>query len=209
MSFAIKYAPHSFDDLVIEKEDIRRRLQQYASGKRTKHLLIYGPTGTGKSAAARVIMETRVGLEWAEFTKCFEGSKFTAADLDLLLMNWSWQSISGAKFPVTIINEIDLLSVALREKVKSLMDEMGHLGQIIATTNNLHILSASMLRRFDKIELPTLSVEGCINRAQRILEAEGIQMSDEDLRYQLEGFAGDLDDMASVLEDIALEHTEA
>jgi hypothetical protein len=66
-----------------------------------------------------------------------------------------------------------------------------------------------MLRRFDKIELPVLSVDGCMNRAQSILQAEGIEMSDEDLRYQLEGFAGDLDDMASVLEDIYLEHNEA
>jgi replication factor C subunit 3/5 len=209
MTFGIKYAPHSFDDLVIEKENIRRRLQQYADGTRTKHLLIYGPTGTGKSAAARVIMEARVGRELAEFTKCFEGSNFIASDLDLVLTNWRWQSIGRAKFPVTIINEIDLLSVSLREKVKSLMDEWGHLGQIIATTNNLHALNASMLRRFDKIELPVLSVDGCMNRAQCILQAEGIEISDEDLRYQLEGFAGDLDDMASVLEDIALEHAEA
>ena len=209
MTFAIKYAPHSFDDLVIEKENIRRRLQQYADGKRTKHLLIYGPTGTGKSATARVIMETRVGRELAEFTKCFEGSNFIASDLDLVLTNWRWQSIGRAKFPVTIINEIDLLSVALREKVKTLMDEWGHLGQIIATTNNLHALSAPMQRRFDKIELPTLSVEGCMNRAQRILQAEGIEMSDDDLRYHLEGFQGDLDDMASLLEDIVLEHFDA
>lgn len=209
MKFADKHAPRAFHDLVIEKDNIRHRLQQYADGTRTKHLLIYGPTGTGKSAAARVIMETRVGRELAEFTKCFEGSKFIVSDLDLLLTDWSWQSISGAKFPVTIINEIDLLSASLREKVKSLMDEMGHMGQIIATTNNLHVLSASMLRRFDKIELPVLSVDGCINRAQCILQAEGVEISEEDLRYQLEGFAGDLDDMASVLEDIYLEHRAA
>ena len=205
MTFASKYAPHSFDDLVIEKENIRRRLQQYADGTRTKHLLIYGPTGTGKSATARVIMETRVGREMADFTGCLEGSRFVASDLDVLLKNSRWQSFSGAKCPVNIINEIDLLSVSLREKVKSLMDDNNDLGQIIATTNNLHVLSAPMLRRFDKIELPVLSVDGCMNRAQCILQAEGIEMSDEDLRYQLEGFAGDLDDMASVLEDIYLE----
>jgi replication factor C subunit 3/5 len=209
MTFAIKYAPHSFDDLVIEKENIRRRLQQYADGTRTKHLLIYGPTGTGKSATARVIMETRLGPELAKFTEPFEGSKFIAADLQKMMNFYYWHSASKVKVGVTIINEIDLLSVSLREKVKSLMDEMGHLGQIIATTNNLHALNASMLRRFDKIELPVLSVDGCMKRAQCILRAEGIEMSDEDLRYQLEGFAGDLDDMASVLEDIALEHTEA
>ena len=209
MTFAIKYAPHSFDDLVIEKENIRRRLQQYADGTRTKHLLIYGPTGTGKSATARVIMETRVGREMADFTGCLEGSRFVASDLDVLLKNSRWQSFSGAKCPVNIINEIDLLSVSLREKLKSFMDEKGHLGQIIATTNNLHVLSAPMLRRFDKIELPTLTVDGCLERAQRILQAEGVQISDCNLRYQLEDFTGDLDDMASVLEDIVLETSEA
>ena len=209
MTFASKYAPHSFDDLVIEKENIRRRLQQYADGTRTKHLLIYGPTGTGKSATARVIMETRLGPELAKFTETFEGSKFIAADLQKMTNFYYWHSASKVKVGVTIINEIDLLSVSLREKVKSLMDEMGHLGQIIATTNNLHALNASMLRRFDKIELPVLSVDGCMNRAQYILQAEGIEMSDADLRYQLEGFSGDLDDMASVLEDIYLEHSAA
>lgn len=205
MKFADKYAPRSFDDLVIEKDNIRRRLQQYADGIRSKHLLIYGPTGTGKSAAARVIMEARCGVDCAQFTPPFEGSKFTASDLDMIMNNWDWQFVSGAKVAVTVINEIDLLSISLREKLKSFMDQKGHMGQIIATTNNLHVLSAPMLRRFDKIELPTLTVDGCLERAQRILQAEGVQMSDCNLRYQLEDFAGDLDDMASVLEDIVME----
>ena len=209
MKFADKYAPRSFDDLVIEKDNIRRRLQQYADGTRSKHLLIFGPTGTGKSAAARVIMEARCGVECAQFTQPFEGSTFTASDLDMIMNDWNWQFASGTKVAVTVINEIDLLSVSLREKLKSFMDEKGHMGQIIATTNNLHVLSAPMLRRFDQIELPTLTVDGCLERAQRILQAEGVQISDCNLRYQLEGFEGDLDDMASVLEDIVLEASEA
>ena len=209
MKFADKYAPRSFDDLVIEKDNIRRRLQQYADGTRSKHLLIFGPTGTGKSAAARVIMEARCGVDCAQFTQPFEGSTFTASDLDMIMNDWNWQFASGTKVAVTVINEIDLLSVSLREKLKSFMDEKGHMGQIIATTNNLHVLSAPMLRRFDQIELPTLTVDGCLERAQRILQAEGVQISDCNLRYQLEGFEGDLDDMASVLEDIVLEASEA
>lgn len=209
MKFADKYAPRSFDDLVIEKDNIRSRLQQYADGTRSKHLLIFGPTGTGKSAAARVIMEARCGVECAQFTPPFEGSTFTASDLDMIMNDWNWQFASGTKVAVTVINEIDLLSVSLREKLKSFMDEKGHMGQIIATTNNLYVLSAPMLRRFDKIELPALSVDGCLERAQRILQAEGVQISDCNLRYQLQDFAGDLDDMASLLEDIVLEASEA
>ncbi len=208
MKFADKHAPRSFDDLVIENEDIRRRLKQYADGIRSKHLLIYGPTGTGKSAAARVIMEARCGLECAEFIQSFEGSQFTVADFERMMTDWNWQLIKGAKIAVTVINEVDLLSAPLREKLKSFMDEKGHIGQIIATTNNLHALSVTMQRRFDKVELPTLTFDGCLERAQRILEAEGIEMSDGDLRYHFEDFEGELDDMASILEDIVLETSD-
>jgi DNA polymerase III delta prime subunit len=208
MKFADKHAPRSFDDLVIEKDNIRSRLKQYADGDRLKHLLIYGPTGTGKSAAARIILETRCGIDCAEFTPPFEGSKFTAADLDLIMTHWNWQFINGAKIAVTVVNEVDLLSLSLREKLKSLMDEKGHMGQVIATTNNLHSLSAPMQRRFDKIELPALTVDGCLERAQQILNLEGIEMSDDDLRDHFEDFEGELDDMVSIVEDIVLEAVE-
>lgn len=204
MKFADKHAPRSFDDLVIEKDNIRNRLKQYADGTRSKHLLIYGPTGTGKSAVARVILETRCGVDCAEFTQPFEGSKFTVADLDLIMTHWNWQFINGAKVAVTVINEVDLLSPQLREKLKSFMDEKGHMGQIIATTNNLHALSSPIQRRFDKVELPSLTFDGCLERAQYILKAEGIEMSDDDLRDHFEDFAGDLDDMVSIIEDIVL-----
>lgn len=204
MKFADKHAPRSFDDLVIEKDNIRSRLKQYADGDRLKHLLIYGPTGTGKSAAARIILETRCGIDCAEFTRPFEGSKFTAADLDSITTHWNWQFFNGAKVGVTVINEVDLLSLPLREKLKSFMDEYGHLGQVVATTNNIHTLSAPMQRRFDKVELPSLTVDGCLARAQNILKAEGIEMSEDDLRVHFGDFAGELDDMVSITEDIVL-----
>lgn len=209
MKFADKHSPKSFDDLIIEKENIRRRLKQYAEGKRTNHLIIYGPKGTGKSTAARVIMETRCNGQNCRFTQPYEGSKFTAGDLDSIAADWDWQPSIGVKHPVTVINEIDQISTALREKLKSLMDELGHRGQIIATTNNLHVLSAPLQDRFDKIELPTLSAEGCLERAQYILASEGVDFTDDDLRDQLEDFDGSLRDLASVLQDIVLDAEDA
>lgn len=204
MKFADKYAPRSFDDLVIEKENIRSRLKQYADGTRSKHLLIYGPTGTGKSAVARVILESRCCSSCIALQGPYEGSNFTIADLNAIISHWNLQFFGGAKIGVTVINEIDLLSPSLREKLKSFMDEYGHIGQIIATTNNLHALSAPIQRRFDKIELPSLTFDGCLERAQYILNAEGIEMSDDDLRDHFEDFAGDLDDMVSIIEDIVM-----
>jgi replication factor C subunit 3/5 len=205
MKFADKHSPKSFDDLVIEKDNIRRRLKQHADGKRTDNLVIYGPKGTGKSSAARVIMEARCGKECADFCGTYEGSTFTNECFDRIFKDWDWQFSQGAKVPVSVINEVDLLSPQLKEKLKSFMDETGHLGQVVATTNNLHVLSAPLQDRFDKIELPTLSAEGCLERAQYILTNEGVDFTHDDLRGQLEDFDGSLRDLTSVLQDIVLE----
>jgi replication-associated recombination protein RarA len=208
MKFSDKHTPLTFDDLVIEKDNIRRRLKQYADGKRTDHMVLYGPKGTGKSSAARVITDTRCGKECAAFVAPFEGSKFKAAEFDTIMSNWNWQLSMGTKVPVSVINEVDLLSPQLREKLKSFMDEHGDLGQIIATTNNLHVLSAPLQDRFDKIELPMLSTDSCLERAKCILNKEGLDIIDSDLRDQLEDFDGSLRDLASLLQDIVLAANE-
>lgn len=100
MKFADKHAPTSFDDLVIEKDNIRRRIKQYADGKRTDHMVLHGPIGTGKSSAAHVIMVERCGKVCADFCGIYEGSNFNNDCFEAILKDWDWQFSQGAKVPV-------------------------------------------------------------------------------------------------------------
>ena len=204
MSILNKYAPNNTDDLVIVDEATRQRIEDYAEGYRTGHVLLHGPKGTGKSSVARVIAETLCGVTNGAFTATYEGATFGSADFDRILNDWSWQQINGAAVGVAVINEIDLLSPALREKLKAFMDDNAQIGQIIATTNNDHVLTPAHLDRFDVIELPPISPEAFEARISEMLANEGVTGCDDVVREMLATTNGSWREALAVAEDIVI-----
>lgn len=200
-----KYEPKIIDELTIEDAATKQRLQDYADGLRTGHILMQGPQGTGKSSAANVIAQTRTGSDLEAFTEPFEGATFTQSDFDKILNEWSWQSIHGVEVPVTVINEVDLLSPALLEQLKAFLDDHGQIGQIIVTTNNPHKLSPAQKDRFDVIELPSLSPDAFAPRIRKILESEGVIVSDTYLQVFMDTTNGSWRDALAAAEDMVLE----
>ena len=157
MSFMAKHEPRSVDDLVIENARTRQRLEDYAAGDRSGHMIMHGPKGTGKSSAARVISEQRCkvdGVQAPFWTR--NSANMTAADFDAILNEWEWQRRCGVKHPVTVIEEVDKLSAHMRDLLQALIDEYGKHGQIIATSNNLDGLSQAQQDRFDQIKMPAV-----------------------------------------------------
>jgi DNA polymerase III delta prime subunit len=199
-----KYAPVTMREIVIEDEDIKQRLEDYAEGLRTGHVLMHGPKGTGKSSAANVIAQQRTGSNLGAFTESYEGATFTESDFNKILNDWDWQRSQGVETPVAVINEVDLLSASLLEKLKAFSDDYGHLGQIIATTNNPHKLSAAQQDRFDMIEMPPISPETFAPRVREILEAEQVEIADDDLRDVLATTNGSWRDALSAAQDIVV-----
>lgn len=206
MSFMDKYAPRSVDDLVVENKHIKQRLEDYASGDRSRHMIMHGPKGTGKSSAARVIAEARTMVDGEQvpfWTR--NAANMTAADFGAILNEWDFQRQCGVKHPVTIIEEVDKLSAALRDQLQAFIDEFGKNGQIIATSNNLHGLSHAQQDRFDQIKMPPVRAEVCEERVRQILEAEGAQVDVDHLRGMLSTTNGSWRDIGSVTEDMVLD----
>lgn len=199
-----KYEPKTVDDLVFADEETRQRVEDYADGLRTGHMIMHGPKGTGKSSAARVVSETRTDGGVGNSTDAYEGSGFKESDFDKILTDWSWQSLNGVEVPVTVINEIDLLPPAMLEKLKSFMDECGGNGQIIGTTNNEHKLSPALQDRFDIIEMPSLSADMFVPRVREIVQAEGYEVSEAEVMAVLSSATGSWRDALSAAEDIIL-----
>lgn len=199
MLFRQKYEPQSVADLVICKPNLKKRITEYAEGQRTDHLMLFGPAGTGKSTAARVIAQTRAGpmFEWVDF---FEGAEFKKADFATVVNSWSWQTIQGVRNPLVIINEVDKLTSADKAHLRAFIDTI-KMGQLIVTTNNLHEIDAPLADRFDKVMLPPVDVSSWIPRAQHILNSEGVTSTPEHVAKLLSHCDSSIRDVISILED--------
>ena len=59
MSFIKNHEPKSLNELVFHDANVRTLITEYAQGERTKHLLLHGPVGTGKTIASKMIYDQR------------------------------------------------------------------------------------------------------------------------------------------------------
>ena len=105
--FALEHEPKHFCDLVFADTETQKRLQQYASNKRTKHIILHGDYGTGKSTIAKLLVQARdpdkAGF-WPKLN-CGEGSiDFKRA----LIGAWRFSAWFPQE-PMCVLEEADLL----------------------------------------------------------------------------------------------------
>ena len=56
MKFDKKHRPKTLADVVYADAAVEQALNDYAHNQRYKHLLLYGPKGTGKSVSAQLVL---------------------------------------------------------------------------------------------------------------------------------------------------------
>lgn len=201
MNFATKYAPKVIDDLVIENADTFQRIREYAEGQRGSNLILYGPRGTGKSTAARVICETRFGD--SNLVSTYSGVDFNEATFDRILNDWQWQQINGVAQPTVIIDEIDQIKPVDQNRMSSFVEQY-KFGSIIGTTNNPHRINGPLADRFDQVELPVVSTDAWAKRASFIFTTEGVAHTPAFARAIVATNNGSIRDTMRAIEDYVI-----
>lgn len=204
MSFITRHNPQQISDCVFRDPAVGAIINDYAQGLRDKHLLLYGPAGSGKSIAAKIILNTQLAdLAGSAVAQPINPRDFDFEDFEVLLRDWSAQKINGVPRGYTVIDEVDFFSERMLQKLRAFIDST-ELGTIIVTTNNLHKLDEPFKDRFRKqlVERPTAA--DWTVRAQAILAAEGVTLSADQVGILLKGFEGSARSLIEWLEDYAL-----
>jgi len=92
--WSIKYHPKTWDDFVGQKEAITQ-LRSYAESKTVPHLILYGPSGTGKTAASQI------------FAKQVLGDSYSSNFKLLNVRDISMYSMTDAKRNIQALAKID------------------------------------------------------------------------------------------------------
>lgn len=198
-----KYKPKTLDDLVFESDAAKRIVEKYAHGRLTRSLILHGPPGSGKSSAARVIVNERLpSLRNSALTQPINGVQLTSEICTRIANDWSLQSDERG---YTIIDEVDLADRKTQNALRDLIDRYQH-GTLICTTNHVHKIEPALLDRMTKVEMLRPLAEDWVSRVAEICRSEGVQVDDQIARALLrdvEGSARDiLDGVEMNLDDL-------
>jgi len=204
MTFEQKHRPQQLSDVVFASDDVRQKLNQYATGKRSKHLLLYGPMGTGKSVSADIILNARVGQ--TAFAEPFHANTFqnTHDDFVAVMNTWQMQQFAGAREGCIVFDEIDQFTTSMQQRLRAFIDEHSQ-GMVIGTTNNLHAIDGPLKDRFLCLPIDYPKVERFVPRVVKIMAAEGFKLTETEASIILQGFTGSGRKLNDWIEETALE----
>lgn len=200
MTFLKKHRPLTVNDLVFRDPRHGETIQRYANGTFNDYLLLSGPPGSGKSEAARIILESRLGVGTdGGSSQTFYGGKMCVESIENLPNITARHVFYGFNSGCIVIDEVDFLEQRERRTLRKVIDEGLH-GLLICTTNHPHKLEEAFLNRFDMVHLDVPLVEDWVTRAQAIMRAEGIDLTLDQVNIMLKGFEGSARDFLRWLE---------
>lgn len=189
MNTAIKYRPRTLDDFIFATPTLRSTVKMYASGATNQPLILHGTHGTGKSLLAELIPKAIDGEDVAV-------EKFTVDDLksrtsikQKLMRGRTFDSLfqaEGQSRCYKIFDEFVMDSKMLKDEVRLAMDDMTEHDLYIFTTNELNKLDSGVLSRSLQLLVPPVSPTDFLEKAQKILRSEGVDLPDVDVLRLLE-----------------------
>ena len=179
-SFPKKYEPRYLSDIVFATDDLKRRIEKYYRNGLNRPLLLYGPTGAGKTSIAKVLCD--YGL--SESAPCVV--VFCAPEEE---QPQEYQITHGWNKKKAVIDRIHFSSRKNQEKMVAAMDRYNAVGgySTVFTCNDLTRVHEDLKSICELIHIPLPSAECWFDKVKLIFEEEtGVKVSDEAIRNLIE-----------------------
>src|SRR5690554_6498157 len=173
MTFEDRNRPKSLSDLVFKDPTVQQAVYRCAQLDLSRNMLFYGPGGSGKSAACRMLAMSLTGGDPAciyTINVSFHSAKgaLSNAITKQSLAN-TWNPLGRG---VIILEELDGADAAAQRALKGIMDDQAKFTLFLATTNELLGVSKPIRDRFEIHHVDRPGPLEWASRAQQILASE-------------------------------------
>ncbi len=189
-----KYIPYTLNGIIGNRssvESLKKLGAEMLAGSKVKPIMIYGPSGTGKTAAARALAYEN-GFEVLEFNS----SDYRDADtIEKKAMPASMTRGLFNKRIVIIFDEIDELSAKFDAGAERTITKLINSSKqpVVFTASDYWDRKISFLRtKVDRIEFKKVDREEIRGFLKRIMEKEGKTVSEEILDEIVKRSSGDV-----------------
>ncbi len=218
---ARKKRPQVFED-VIGQRPITQTLQNAISQERVAHAFLFaGPRGVGKTSTARILakaLNCEKGPQINPCNQCAVCREISASNsLDVIEIDGASNrgideirelrenvryTPAKSRYKIFIIDEVHMLTrEAFNALLKTLEEPPPHIIFVFATTEP-HKMPATILSRCQRYDFKRIPLKEIIGSLKRIIEEEGVQISQRGLLYVAQGSEGSMRDAQSLLDQV-------
>jgi len=198
-TLAIKYRPHTFDD-VTEQGSVKTILENQIESNTIKHgYLFCGGAGTGKTTCARIFANEINNGEGGPI-ELDAASNNSVDDIRRLTTDAETRSLYS-EYKVFILDEVHALSNQAWQAMLKTLEEPPAKAIFIFCTTNPEKIPATILSRVQRYNFQRISQKGVLERLEYIVDKEGIDCpSIEPLKYIAKIADGGMRDAITLLD---------
>lgn len=181
-----KYRPQSLSDVAAHR-DIIETIDRLASGNRLPHLLLYGPPGTGKTSTILAMARKLYGTQMHNMV--LELNASDARGIDVVRQQIqdfaSTQSITfGAKLPVKLVllDEADAMTKDAQFALRRVIEKYTKNTRFALICNHVNKIIPALQSRCTRFRFPPLLSVHVTERTKHVIDAEGLDVTDDGLK---------------------------
>ncbi|EMD39294.1 hypothetical protein CERSUDRAFT_152406 [Gelatoporia subvermispora B] len=196
-----KYRPVTLDDVVSHK-DITSTIEKFIEKNRLPHLLFYGPPGTGKTSTILAVARRIYGSEYRK--QILELNASDDRGIDVVreqIKNFAeTRTLFSKGFKLIILDEADMMTTAAQAALRRVIEQYTKNVRFCIICNYVNKIVPAIQSRCTRFRFSPLPISEVEKRLQKVIESEGVKLTDDGKKALLKLSKGDMRRALNVLQ---------